>query len=58
MTVPIIPDLPEPAYADDDSILSRRYGKEIANYFSGTLQLSFSAFFYVYRKSPDQPILT
>ena len=30
-----IPELPEPAHADVDSMLSRKFGKEIANYFSG-----------------------
>lgn len=27
--------LPEPAHADLDSMLSRKFGKEVANYFSG-----------------------
>jgi hypothetical protein len=30
------PDLPEPAHPEIDSMLSRKFGKEIANYFSGT----------------------
>ncbi|KAF2467836.1 hydrolase, NUDIX family protein [Lindgomyces ingoldianus] len=30
------PDLPEPAHPDIDSMLSRKFGKEIANYFSGS----------------------
>ncbi|KAJ9664449.1 NADH pyrophosphatase [Coniosporium apollinis] len=30
------PELPEPAHADLDSMLSRKFGKEIANYFSGS----------------------
>jgi NAD+ diphosphatase len=29
------PDLPEPAHPEVDSMLSRKFGKEIANYFSG-----------------------
>lgn len=29
------PDLPEPAHPNIDSMLSRKFGKEIANYFSG-----------------------
>ena len=29
------PDLPEAAYAEIDSMLSRKFGKEVANYFSG-----------------------
>jgi NAD+ diphosphatase len=29
------PDLPEPAHPDIDSMLSRKFGKEVANYFSG-----------------------
>lgn len=29
------PQLPEPAHPDVDSMLSRKFGKEIANYFSG-----------------------
>jgi NAD+ diphosphatase len=30
------PDLPEPAHHDVDGMLSRKFGKEIANYFSGS----------------------
>lgn len=30
------PALPEPAHGDHDSMLSRKFGKEVANYFSGT----------------------
>lgn len=30
------PDLPEPAHHDVDSMLSRKFGREIANYFSGS----------------------
>lgn len=30
------PDLPEPAHPEIDSMLSRKFGKEVANYFSGT----------------------
>lgn len=30
------PDLPEPAHPNVDSMLSRKFGKEIANYFSGS----------------------
>lgn len=30
------PDLPEAAHADFDSMLSRKFGKEVANYFSGS----------------------
>lgn len=30
------PDLPEPAHPGVDSMLSRKFGKEVANYFSGT----------------------
>ncbi|OAL46856.1 NADH pyrophosphatase, partial [Pyrenochaeta sp. DS3sAY3a] len=30
------PELPEPAHPDVDSMLSRKFGKEIANYFSGS----------------------
>lgn len=29
------PTLPEPAHPDLDSMLSRKFGKEVANYFSG-----------------------
>ena len=29
------PEVPQPAHAEVDSMLSRRFGKEIANYFSG-----------------------
>jgi NAD+ diphosphatase len=31
-----MPDLPTPAFADVDSLLSRKFGREIANYFSGS----------------------
>ncbi|KAH9882545.1 hypothetical protein J1614_000781 [Plenodomus biglobosus] len=31
-----LPALPEPAHPDVDSMLSRKFGKEIANYFSGS----------------------
>lgn len=30
------PDLPEPVHAELDSMLSRKFGKEVANYFSGS----------------------
>ena len=33
--MPPQPDNPEPAYPDVDSMLSRKFGKEVANYFSG-----------------------
>ena len=33
------PKLPEPAHAQVDSMLSRKFGKEVANYFSGSLSL-------------------
>lgn len=33
------PALPEPAHADQDSMLSRKFGREVANYFSGMLLL-------------------
>ncbi|KAB2576703.1 hypothetical protein BFW01_g3946 [Lasiodiplodia theobromae] len=31
-----IPELPEPAHAELDSMLARKFGKEVANYFSGS----------------------
>ncbi|MCJ1237390.1 NADH pyrophosphatase [Varicellaria rhodocarpa] len=34
--MPPPPALPEPAYPDVDSMLSRKFGREIANYFSGS----------------------
>jgi NAD+ diphosphatase len=34
------PELPEPAHPDIDSMLSRRFGKEVANYFSGVYTYS------------------
>ena len=43
------PDLPEPAHPDIDSMLSRKFGKEIANYFSGIL--AFSSCIYMYTDS-------
>ncbi|KUJ17395.1 uncharacterized protein LY89DRAFT_684453 [Mollisia scopiformis] len=30
------PDLPDPAHHDVDSMLSRKFGREVANYFSGS----------------------
>lgn len=40
--MPSEPVLPEPAHADVDSMLSRKFGKEVANYFSGMETLSAS----------------
>ena len=40
------PALPEPAHPAIDSMLSRKFGKEIANYFSGTPALS--PYIYIY----------
>lgn len=34
-----IPDLPQPAHADLDSMLSRKFGREVANYFSGEFKV-------------------
>jgi len=34
--MPPQPALPEPAHPEVDSMLSRRFGKEVANYFSGS----------------------
>ena len=34
--MPAIPDLPDPAHPDVDSMLSRKFGREVANYFSGS----------------------
>lgn len=34
--MPPQPELPEPAHPGVDSMLSRRFGKEVANYFSGS----------------------
>jgi len=31
-----VPELPEPAHHDLDSMLSRKFGREVANYFSGS----------------------
>ncbi|KAF2718943.1 hypothetical protein K431DRAFT_287130 [Polychaeton citri CBS 116435] len=31
-----IPDLPQPSTASNDSMLSRKFGREVANYFSGS----------------------
>lgn len=33
-------NLPEAAHADLDSMLSRKFGKEVANYFSGNRLVS------------------
>lgn len=33
---PKLPDLPDPAHHDVDSMLSRKFGREVANYFSGS----------------------
>lgn len=35
-TMPPQPDLPDPAHHDLDSMLSRKFGREVANYFSGS----------------------
>jgi hypothetical protein len=35
------PELPEPAHPTVDSMLSRKFGKEVANYFSGNSQSIF-----------------
>lgn len=34
--MPPVPDLPDPAHHDVDSMLSRKFGREVANYFSGS----------------------
>ncbi|KAK4996030.1 hypothetical protein LTR28_000322 [Elasticomyces elasticus] len=34
--MPRDPELPQPAHADLDSMLTRKFGKEVANYFSGS----------------------
>lgn len=34
--MPIQPSNPEPAHASTDSMLARKFGKEVANYFSGS----------------------
>lgn len=34
--MPPQPDLPEAAHADVDSMLTRKFGREVANYFSGS----------------------
>jgi NAD+ diphosphatase len=31
-----VPELPDPAHPDVDSMLSRKFGREVANYFSGS----------------------
>jgi len=36
------PELPEPAHPTIDSMLSRKFGKEVANYFSGILHTPMS----------------
>ena len=35
-TMPAQPELPDPAHHDLDSMLSRKFGREVANYFSGS----------------------
>lgn len=34
--MPTQPDLPQPAHPDLDSMLTRKFGREVANYFSGS----------------------
>ncbi|KAG9236541.1 NUDIX hydrolase domain-like protein [Amylocarpus encephaloides] len=34
--MPPLPDLPDPAHPAHDSMLSRKFGREVANYFSGS----------------------
>jgi hypothetical protein len=41
------PELPVAHHADLDSMLSRKFGKEVANYFSGILTAAF------YDQKPD-----
>ncbi len=38
------PELPEPAHPNVDSMLSRKFGKEIVNYFSGIYLPLYLAF--------------
>ena len=35
------PELPEPAHAEVDSMLSRKFGREVANYFAGRCSVIF-----------------
>jgi hypothetical protein len=41
--MPPTPALPEPAHADLDSMLTRKFGKEVANYFSGMYRTQIRA---------------
>lgn len=56
-----IPDLPEPAFHYLESMLSRKFGKEIANYFSGNCaRRRASALLHLYlihRRLPIEPCL-
>ena len=49
------PELPEPAHPDVDSMLSRKFGKEIANYFSGTFQF-FRLEWFATNQTPQVPL--
>ena len=48
------PDLPEPVHAELDSMLSRKFGKEVANYFSGAYNPNL--FKYVPNKFLGSPL--
>lgn len=48
------PDLPEPVHAELDSMLSRKFGKEVANYFSGAYNPNL--FKYVSNESLGSPL--
>lgn len=37
-----VPANPEPVHPELDSMLSRKFGKEVANYFSGMLNVFLS----------------
>lgn len=39
-----VPELPEPAHPELDSMLARKFGKEVANYFSGIPLLLMSPY--------------
>jgi hypothetical protein len=47
------PSLPEPVHPELDSMLSRKFGKEVANYFAGMCDCLFFSFFLTFLEIQD-----
>lgn len=48
--------LPEPAHSNVDSMLSRKFGREVANYFSGDLPLAHHSLIHISNPSIGSPL--